>query len=134
MFTRHEIDLIQHSFEKVMPNFFDFSQEFYGVLFTAHPELEAYFREDRQSMGRKLLKVLLKVVNHLDQLEELQDDFNALGARHTQRGIQAAYYAPFGDALVAALRNRIGSNFTAETEAAWRKVYGVMAQMSMAGM
>jgi hemoglobin-like flavoprotein len=117
-----------------MPNFFDFSQEFYGVLFTAHPELEAYFREDRQSMGRKLLKVLLKVVNHLDQLEELQDDFNALGARHTQRGIQAAYYAPFGDALVAALRNRIGSNFTAETEAAWRKVYGVMAQMSMAGM
>jgi nitric oxide dioxygenase len=72
-------------------------------------------------------------VGGLDNLEALVPAVEAPGARHATYGTTAAHYAPVGEALLWTLGQGLGDAFTPEVEAAWTKVYGVLAATMQAG-
>jgi hemoglobin-like flavoprotein len=57
----------------------------------------------------------------------------ALGARHFGYGATPAHFEPVGQALLWTLRTGLADAFTPEVEAAWTKVYGVLAATMQAG-
>lgn len=85
------------------------------------------FGEDMTSQGRKLMDTINFVVDHLDEPEALDTPVSDLGVRHQGYGVAPDDYGPVGGALIWTFQHLLGDGFTAETEAAWTKVYTHLA-------
>ncbi len=126
--TEHQKWLIQTSFEHLTLNIDTVIGNFYGHIFETAPELKPLFKEDLPVQGRKFIRMLLMVVNHLDNLASVETDIQALGGRHHSYGAQAQYFPMVEDALLCAIEQEMGEQFTLEMDAAWRTVYRMMAE------
>jgi len=101
---------------------------FYAQLFQVNPRLRALFRGDLAQQGERLLAMLDAAVAGLERPQQLLPVLQALGRRHVGYGVEPAHYAQVGQALLATLALGLGAAFTAEVEAAWRAVYGLVSQ------
>lgn len=101
---------------------------FYANLFRIDPSVKPLFVNDIARQGRKLSETLDFIVDHLDDVGTLLPDARELAVRHLAYGVEAAHYDSVGAALIQTLRQLLGAHFTAEDEAAWTGVYGVLAK------
>lgn len=122
-----DIRLVQTSFAKVVPIKDAAAELFYSRLFLIAPEVEPMFRGDMKDQGAKLMATLGVVVKGLSDLDALLPVAEDLAARHVTYGVRPAHYKPVGEALIWTLRNGLGDEFTAATEAAWTKAYGTLS-------
>jgi hemoglobin-like flavoprotein len=60
-------------------------------------------------------------------LVQTMPSVQALGQRHRGYGVTAGQYGPVGAALLWTLEQGLGSDFTAETKAAWAEAYTTLA-------
>jgi hemoglobin-like flavoprotein len=97
--SQQQVNLVQHSFERIVDNFSSFAEAFYTRLFELRPDFAPLFREDLRTQSRKLLRVLLTVVNNADQLSAVTGDIHKLGQRHSGYQIHPSYFEPFSQAL-----------------------------------
>ena len=124
------IDLVQGSFEKVLPIADTAVEIFYDELFTLDPSLKAIFPEDPEAMKgqrNKLRDMLAAAVAGLSNIEKLVPVLQDLGKRHVGYKVEAKHYDTVGAALLGALAKGLGDEFTPEVKQAWTDVYGVMA-------
>ncbi len=63
----------------------------------------------------------------------VEENLGALGARHVSYGVTDDMYPAVGECLIAALAELCGDRWTKEHEAAWAAVYGVLADLAIAG-
>jgi hemoglobin-like flavoprotein len=131
--TSAETALIRESFRKVAPIADQAASLFYARLFELDPALRALFRGDMSEQGRKLMQMLGMAVGGLDRLDQLVPAVRQLGMRHAGYHVREAHYETVGEALLWTLERGLGPEFTAETKAAWAKVYGVLAETMKAG-
>lgn len=129
--TEHQIWLVQTSFEKFIVDIDVASRVFYDHLFAIQPTLIPLFKGDTQVQGRKLITMILFIVNGLDDLDSLLPQIQMLGETHVGYGVKPQDYHTMLDALVATLKHNLGREFTPETEAAWRTVYSLMAETAI---
>lgn len=129
----HEISLVKDSFAKVAPIADQAAALFYARLFELDPSLRAYFRGDMTEQGRKLMQMLGLAVHGLDRLEALAPAVRSLGMRHAGYHVRDEHYDTVGEALLWTLGKGLGAAFTAEMQAAWARVYWLLAETMKAG-
>jgi hemoglobin-like flavoprotein len=125
--------LVKQSWSKVAPISDQAASLFYNRLFEQHPEVRPLFKGDMDEQGEKLMRMIDKAVNALDDLGPLGQVIRMMGARHSGYGVADEDYAKVGEALIWTLEQGLGDAFTAETRAAWVSVYGELAGLMKDG-
>lgn len=129
-----QIELVQTSFAKVVPIADQAAVIFYDELFHRDPSLRPMFKDDMTEQRQKLMAMLGTAVNGLRDWDRVQPVVAKLGARHVSYGVKPEHYALVGAALLAALSQGLGDDFTPEVEGAWVEVYGALSgEMIKAG-
>lgn len=129
--TEQQIWLVQTSFEKFIVDIDVAARVFYDRLFEIQPSLKPLFKGNMQVQGRKLITMVLFIVNGLDDVDNLIPQIQLLGESHIGYGVKPQDYSTMLDALLATLKHILGREFTPETEAAWRRVYSLMAETAI---
>lgn len=125
--TPQQIELVQTSFEKVVPIAGAAADLFYGRLFEIAPEVRPMFPQDMTEQKTKLMAMLGTAVTNLHKLDEILPAVKAMGERHKGYGVTAAQYAPVGAALLWTLEQGLGPDFTPEVKEAWTETYTALA-------
>jgi hemoglobin-like flavoprotein len=131
--TPLEIHLVRTSFRKVEPIADQTVALFYARLFELDPSLRMIFQGDMMARGRGLMQMIGRAVAELDRLETVVPTIRQLGLRHAGNHVREEHYDTFGEALLWTLGKGLGAQFTADTRAAWAKVYWVLAETMKAG-
>lgn len=130
MMNPQTVDLVQTSFQQVIP-IADLAMEiFYTKLFEINPSLQSLFPQSEAKMGKqrnKLRDMLVVAVNSLSKPEVLIPALQQLGRRHQSYGVEAGHYEDVGQALIETLAAGLGEAFTPEIRTAWVEVYGVIS-------
>jgi hemoglobin-like flavoprotein len=131
--TTRQVELVQASFESVVPIADVAADLFYDRLFEIDPSLRPLFSTDLSDQKKKLMHMLTVAVRGLTRLDQVIPAVEALGARHVNYGVRDEHYATVGAALLWTLGQGLGEAFTPEVEAAWTAVYTVLAETAIAG-
>lgn len=119
--------LVQMTFAQVAAHSELAAGMFYKRLFQLDPGLRHMFHGDMQEQGRKLMNALALVVAGLEDLDRIIPAVQQLGRRHARYGVTNEHYWTVASALVWALKQALGPDFTAEVEDAWIAAYVVVA-------
>ena len=121
--------LVQNSWEKVLPISDTAATLFYGRLFELDPSTRPLFKDTNMAQQRKkLIQVIGTVVNGLNRLDQLIPAVSNLGRRHVAYGVRDEHYSSVGKALIWTLEQGLGADFTPEVREAWTTVYAVLAE------
>jgi hemoglobin-like flavoprotein len=126
--NKHQIRLVQSSWEQVIPVAGTAADVFYEKLFAMDGSLRAMFPSDLRDQKKKLLSTLSRVVSSLDRLPEVLPAVQALGRKHIDYGVKQQHYQTVGAALLATLEASLGDSFDGEVKAAWADVYGALSK------
>ena len=125
--TPQQIALVQASFAKVVPIAGTAADLFYSRLFEIAPDVRRMFPDDMALQKKKLMVMLGTAVNGLSRLDALLPAVHALGERHAGYGVHVEHFAPVGAALLWALEQGLGDEFTPAVEDAWATAYDVLS-------
>ncbi len=125
--TPQQIDLVQASFQKVVPIAGTAADLFYDRLFEIAPDTRPLFPSEMAEQKKKLIAMLATAVTNLHKLDTILPAVKELGQRHKVYGVTAAHYAPVGAALLWTLEKGLGSEFTPEVKDAWTATYTALA-------
>jgi nitric oxide dioxygenase len=103
------------------------ADEFYRRLFELAPEVRPMFKGDIGLQAKKFSDMLVWVIAHLENPDELSRVLRALGARHNEYGVEIDQYATLGSALIWMFQHTLGDRFTAEMEEAWLEAYAFIS-------
>ena len=125
--TEEQVEMVQGSWEQVVPIADQAAGLFYGRLFALAPEVRRLFPSDMEEQGRKLMQMLTTVVRSLDRLDRVVPAVQALGRRHGGYGVQDEHYAVVAAALLWTLEQGLGDAWSPELAAAWTDAYTILA-------
>lgn len=130
-----EIDVtrINDSFARVAPRAEKLVARFYERLFELVPTLRPLFPTDLTQQRMKLAAALQLVVYGLRRPERLVPMLEDLGRKHAPFNIETSHFDAFGRALLDALAEQEGADWTPETERAWARAYAHIAGMMRRG-
>lgn len=129
MITTEQKELVQISFEKIVPVSEAVARLFYRRLFELDPSIQPLFSKDIHEPGRKFMVMLRSMVKSLERLNEFTPGIEAMGQRHIGYGTEIADYETLKEALKWSLAKGLGSDFTPEVKNAWIEVYDALAEM-----
>lgn len=125
--TPTQVQLVQTTWEKVVPISDTAAALFYGKLFELDPSLKPLFTSDIKEQGKKLMQMITVAVRGLNDLGKLVPAVQELGRRHVGYGVKDEHYATVGTALLWTLEKGLGDAFTPDVKEAWATVYGILA-------
>ena len=126
--TPKQKQLVQNTWEKVLPISESAATLFYGRLFELDPSIRPLFAHTNMPDQRqKLMHVIGMAVNGLDMLDKLIPAVRDLGRRHVFYGVTHEHYSSVGRALIWTLEQGLGADFTPEVKEAWTTVYDILA-------
>jgi hemoglobin-like flavoprotein len=128
-----EIALVRQSWAKVNEGAEQAAALFYKRLFGVYPDLQPLFKGEMDEQGTKLMRMIGKAVDALDDVEPPERVIRMMGARHSGYGVRDEDYAKFGDALMWTLEQGLGDAFSPATRAAWASVYDDLAGLMRQG-
>ncbi len=125
--TPTQVELVQTSWEKVVPIADTAAELFYGRLFELDPSLKPLFTSDIKEQGKKLMQMISVAVKGLSDLEKIVPAVEELGKRHVGYGVKDEHYDTVGAALLWTLEKGLGDAFTPDVKEAWTETYTVLA-------
>jgi hemoglobin-like flavoprotein len=131
---RSEIALVRAGFERIEPRLERVCLAFCRSLFELDLSLRPLFPSDLQPLAAHLAAGLQTLVRSLDDLQPVLICAPALGLRLASYGMVPDDLHTVGAALLATLGCEIGDAFTAAAEAAWRRVYWIVAAATIGAM
>lgn len=125
--TRDEAQLVEDSFATMGPVTIAMGTAFYDNLFEMAPELRAMFARETLEQAMRFSQVLAYIVSNLRAPERLLPLVRDLGRRHRDLGVAPESHAPFKQALLKTLEEKMQSRWTPALEAAWSATYDMLA-------
>ena len=126
--TLEQKQLVQNTWEKILPISESAATLFYDRLFELDPSTRPLFKHtNMQEQRKKLMQVIGTAVNGLNRLDQLIPAVRNLGRRHTGYGVTDEHYSSVGRALIWTLEQGLGTDFTPEVREAWTTVYTLLA-------
>jgi len=125
--TPKQVQLVADSFRKILPIAGVTADLFYDRLFEITPEVRPLFRSDLAEQKKKFVTMLATIVTNLKEFEKIAPVVEDLGMRHVAYGVIDKYYETFGAALLWALGESLGVDFTPPVRTAWSEAYMALA-------
>lgn len=102
---------------------------FYRHLFTIDPSARRLFRDkDMRVQGTAFVQMLAMFIRSLDEDEPgTTEAIKASGRRHVGYGVMYTDYDPAGVALLWALEQSLGDQFSPDVREAWAEAYRALA-------
>jgi len=104
----------------------ELSAMFYTHLFRINPDLILIFNGGVPMLNRKFNSMLATFKNIRD-LEKISSALESMAERHVRYQAEAAHFPQFKDALILALNDFFGKDFTHEIKMAWEKTFDEVA-------
>jgi nitric oxide dioxygenase len=117
--SSHQKQLIRETLESLREYSHSLTKLFYGRLFELAPEVRGLFSGTLDEQARKLLDMLVTIVEALDHFDELRAPLGELGRGHAGYGVQPEHYELLRGALLWALAQALEQEFDRETKIAW---------------
>jgi hemoglobin-like flavoprotein len=125
-----QIHLVRASWPAVAAKADELTTRFYTYLFAIDDSAARLFTGvDLNAQRAKLAQSLAVVVKALDDPDQLLPAIGALGKRHRNYGVQHHHFDSVGEALLKALADTLGADFTPGTRSAWAEAYAVIASV-----
>jgi len=121
--------LVQKSFDCISARSKEFGERFYAILFEANPELRPLFQNDLAAQTKMLVSMLSSIVKGLNRMQEITGGLRELGKRHRDYKTSRSDYDKVARALLRALEEFLGDDFTPEIRQAWISIYGQIADV-----
>lgn len=131
---QQQIALVRSSFDLVKPIAEVASGIFYDELFRLDPSLRPLFPDDLTDQRRKLMVMLGRAVNGLDNWPATSIVVRKLGERHAGYRVRPEHFETVGAALLSTLQKGLGAGFTDEVRAAWTACYVLVAGEMKVGL
>lgn len=131
--TPEQLALVADTVPRVTSDGDRFSARFYDRLFELEPETRALFPSDLTEQRGKLVDELSFLAGAVEDLPAFIESARRLGARHHRYGVKPEHFPLVEQALLAALSDVLSDGFTAEVEAAWRRLYRLIAETMLEG-
>lgn len=129
-----QIELLETSFQTIVPQGEAFVMAFYERLFTRFPETRAFFTStDMKEQRKKLLGALALVIQHLRKPEALTSALKGLGQRHVAYGIRPEHYPIVGTVLLETFADFLGEQWTPAYQDAWADAYEAVCALMLEG-
>jgi hemoglobin-like flavoprotein len=125
--TPEQIALVQTSFAQILPIKERAVQLVYDRLFELDPSLRALFKDDMARQRSMLAIAIATLVQGLSTPDTIIPAVREMGRRHVGYGVRPEHYATVGEALLWALGQGLGEDFTPDTRAAWAEAYRLIA-------
>ena len=109
--TPTQKQLVQVSFQKVVPIAATAADIFYAKLFEYDPSLKPLFKGDMTTQGDMLMTTLGVAVKGLDNLDTLVPVLEGIATKHLEYGVKIDDYTPVGNALLYALSVGLEDDF-----------------------
>ncbi|MFC6019281.1 globin domain-containing protein [Plantactinospora solaniradicis] len=106
---------------------------FYARMFLTDPGLRTLFPVQMDGQRDRLLEAIVTAVQTIDDPENFDDYLRSLGRDHRKYHVRAEHYDTMGAALMEALRQSVGEQWTVEYDQAWRDAYQAIAERMQAG-
>jgi hemoglobin-like flavoprotein len=132
--TPAQVELVQSSFQHVLPIADVAGLLFYERIFTMAPEARALFGDDIALQASRTMAAVKTAVDGLDNVDQIAPFLVRLGARHVRYGVQPEHFDLVGGALLWTLEQGLGDAFTPEVHEAWSAAFGLIAQAMLIGM
>ena len=132
--TPAQVQLVQSSFEHVLPIVDVAGMLFYERIFTLAPEARALFGDDIALQATRTMGALKTAVDGLGDIDQIVPFLVRLGARHVRYGVVPEHFDLVGGALLWTLEQGLGEAFTPEVRDAWAATFAVVAQTMLIGM
>lgn len=131
--TPEQLELVGRTAEQLEESGEPFGSVFYDHLFAVWPDTRALFPDDLTAQRAKLVDEVVYLAEIASDLDGFLERTRQLGARHHHYGVRAEHYDFVESALMTALADVLGHGFTDEVEAAWRRLYRLVAETMMEG-
>jgi len=129
-----QIELLETSFQAIVPCGEAFVTAFYERLFTRFPQTRAFFAStDMKEQRKKLLGALALVNKTLRKPEVLTSALKGLGQRHVAYGVLPEHYPIVGAILLETFAAVLGERWTPALYNAWAEAYGVVCTIMLEG-
>lgn len=130
MTTRsRDVQLVQTTFEMVVPIADTVATMFYDRFFILEPEARPLFNVDMATQRQKLMDTLALAVRGLDDPDSIYQILRDLGQRHVDYRVKAEQYPKMNASIVWALQESLGSNFTDEMRVAWERALEMLTDI-----
>lgn len=134
-----DVQLLRESFEIIRPNGLPFVKQFYATLFAKHPPLHQLFtRFDQNHIEKKLVNILVMIVENIESEDMLAFSLSDLGRKHVGIGVIPPYFKLMGDALIETMEKYFEAThstiWTKATEESWRSAYSIVAGIMIESM
>jgi hemoglobin-like flavoprotein len=133
MLTATQIDLVQSSFQRVLPIAETAGLLLYERIFALAPEARELFADDIRPQAKRTIAAVKTAVDGLDDLERVTPGLVRLGARHVRYGVRPEHFDVVGAALMWTLEHGIGP-LDAATRDAWAEVWELVAGAMLIGL
>jgi hemoglobin-like flavoprotein len=134
MITEAQIELVQSSFQHVLPIADAAGMLFYERIFTLAPDARSLFGDDIGVQAKRTMAAVKTVVDGLDSLDVVAPFLIRLGARHIRYGVQPEHFEVVGAALMWTLEQGLGELFTPEVCDAWAAAWTIIVDAMLTGM
>jgi hemoglobin-like flavoprotein len=123
-------ELIRSSWPSVAERAGEVASIFYARLFEIDDGAARLFAHvDMLAQEAKLVRTLATVVQRLDDPGELLASLGGLAKRHASYRVELHHFDSVGDALLWALADTLGPQFTPELRSAWTEAYALIASV-----
>ena len=120
--------IVRNTWQEVAPQGDMAAQLFYNRLFEIDPSSRSLFQDvDLPKQRTKLLQALSDAVQGLDAPDALVPVLEDLGRRHADYGVTDDHYDSVGAALLWALEQGLGPDWTPEAKDAWAEAYALIS-------
>ena len=131
--TTASLDRIRRSFDLLAPKVGTMTAIFYARLFEARPETRKLFKIEMDVQRQHLAAALALIVRNLYILDALTEPIQELGIYHAQVGVLPEHYPIVRDAMLAALGEALGDDWTDELEKDWRALIEKLSNVMLSG-
>ena len=129
--ARH--DSIRSSFEALAPHTEELAERFFGRLFAVQPVIRALLPRDHWQRAHDLSALLGLVIKHAGRLDSIQNVLMDFGAKAQRAGVMPQQYGMARQALLDAMHDVLGNNWTEDVAADWTDLLNSVASVVVLG-
>ena len=127
-------DLLETSFAQIRTQEAEFTNQFYGTLFSDYPQVQPLFTHVKmEEQSKKLFASLVLMVNNLTKPDVLNSALIGLGTRHVEYGVIPEHYPMVGSALLNAMATVLKEQWTPDVAQAWTDAYAAITKIMLEG-